>query len=408
MGRLLGIAKYGDMSALFSLTILVGTLPSTLSLVLVKFISSAKTTEEVSAFLNWIYPKSFFLGSLIFGFCFIFSGVISRFLNIADPRLVWLISLLFIFNLPLIVLRAALQGLTKFTMYAVSLVLDGAFKLIFGYILVTLGFSLFGAVVGVVIASFCSWCLSHIFISPYFGTVKAHRPHLKPLFLYSLPVILNTVASASLFSSDMVLVKHFFDSESAGTYASLGTIGKMILFGTGPISGVMFPLVSKRQALGANFTKVFFGGLGLTFIIGFSAVLCFSLFSRLVIGVMFGPGFLGVVPFLPVFSLSMLLYALGFYLVGFNLSLNKTNTIFPPLVFALTQYFAISLFHSSLWQVVNISLLISTSLLISLAIYTFLGVKYTSGGREICRKLTYHLLFRRTNRKKQLRPTSGE
>jgi O-antigen/teichoic acid export membrane protein len=375
MGRFLGVSGYGDMSALFSLTILIGTVPSTLSLVLVKFISSAKSEAEISSFLNWIYPKSFFMGIVVFLICLFFSNPIGNFLNISRPYLVGLISLLFVFNFPLLVLRSSLQGLTKFGLYSLSLVLDGFTKLLFGYLLVALGFSLTGAISGVVLSSVCSWGISHMFLTHYFKAPKNGHINLKPMLIYSLPVIFNTIATTSLFSTDVVLVKHFFPPDLAGIYASLNTVGKMILFGTGPISAAMFPLVSARHSRGFKYLKIFVGGFSLTTLFGFAALICFFLFPKLIVNLMFGSRFLSAVPYLFIFGFSMVMYTLSFYLVNFNLSVNKTRAVIFPLLASIFQVVALSIFHTSLWQVVNISLTVSSLLLCALAIFTLIGVK---------------------------------
>src|SRR5258708_1721467 len=53
IGRLLGPAQYGELAALLSLISLYAMIPFSLGLVIIKFISSSKTKEEVSGTIHW-------------------------------------------------------------------------------------------------------------------------------------------------------------------------------------------------------------------------------------------------------------------------------------------------------------------------------------------------------------------
>lgn len=381
MSRLLGLTVYGEMSALFSLTILVGTIPSTLNLVIVKIISSAKTPGEFSRFLRWIYSKSFFFGISTFLICLIFSRFIANFLHLPEYSLVGLVGLVFIPSFPLIVLRSTLQGLTKFTQLVISLCTEGVLKLILGYILVSLGFSLFGAILGVIISSFLTWGLSHLFVSKFLGSTDNLPVNLRPFLIFSAPVIVNNIASASLFSTDVVLAKHFLSPESTGIYAALSALGKMILFGVGPISSVMFPLVSRHYARGERFIAVFFSGLLLVSLAGIVTVFTVKYLPELIISLLFGPEFLPAIPHLFLFSISTVIYALAFYLLNFNLSVDHLKAAILPAIAAVIQIIALNIFHSDVTDFIHVSLAISAIFFISSAVYTFFrlsNVKITS------------------------------
>ena len=62
---------------------------------------------------------------------------------------------------------------------------------------------------------------------------------------------LNVIATdhrikQSWHNIDVILVKHYFSADEAGHYAALSQLGKIIIFGTGAIASVMFPLVVER------------------------------------------------------------------------------------------------------------------------------------------------------------------
>jgi len=58
MGRILGPAGYGEMASLFSLLILISTVPSSLNLALVKFVSGNKDHEKTTQIIGWFFSRS--------------------------------------------------------------------------------------------------------------------------------------------------------------------------------------------------------------------------------------------------------------------------------------------------------------------------------------------------------------
>src|SRR5687767_11210649 len=54
MGRLLGPASYGELSAILSLINLLGIVVASISLVTTKFVSAAKSEAEAIAIIYWI------------------------------------------------------------------------------------------------------------------------------------------------------------------------------------------------------------------------------------------------------------------------------------------------------------------------------------------------------------------
>jgi len=78
------------------------------------------------------------------------------------------------------------------------------------------------------------------------------------MFSYAVPTFVTVLFLTSFTSTDVILVKHFFNSHDAGFYAGLSLIGKVIFYFTAPIPAVMFPLLVKRHATGKNFVNLFY------------------------------------------------------------------------------------------------------------------------------------------------------
>lgn len=369
MGRILGPVNYGTLASLYSIIYLIGIVPISASVAIVKFISSAKNQNEVSSIYSSLKRFVFFIALVTLVILFVASPVIARFLNINNFWLVSLVSLILFFILLALVNQATSQGLLKFFGSVGPSLVSALIKLILGVILVLLGWSVFGAMVGVVMASFISYLFSFWFLRRFLKERKTYSYDLRPFLKYSFPVLIQALAFTSLFTTDVILVKHFLPAFQAGIYAALSTLGKIIYFAASPITATMFPIVSRRKASGEGYRKIFLVSFAVTVLLSVAIVLFYWLFPNIAIGVLYGKAYLSAKTELVWMGIFILFYTLSYLLVNFSLSLGKVKIIVIPLFFSLIQIPTIWFFHKSILQVIQISLVLSVLLFLMLALY---------------------------------------
>lgn len=370
MGRMLGPLGYGELASLISLIGLISVIPGSVSLVVIKYIASAKTEQEVSLLAGWLKDKTLKISIVVFLLVLILSPLATSFLHLSKTIYFVFIALSFLFSLPSVLNRAILQGLLRFKEMVLSVLVENAAKLTLGVILVYIGFGVTGAIFGYVISIMVGWYLTTIFIK--YKAAKQYNPNLKPMIYFTFPVIIQAISTTSLYSSDLILVKHFFSSYEAGLYASLSTLGKIIFFATGPISAVMFPLISKRSALGSSYKKIFLFSLLITAFSSLCLLFIYFFDPQLMIRLLYGSSYLGASSLLFWFGLFITLFTLSSSLISFNLSLGRTAVVIFPLLAAIAQILIIWFYHTSLFTVIMISISISALLLISLLVYSIL------------------------------------
>lgn len=372
MGRMLGPADYGELVALISITGLIGIVPGSISMVVIKYVSSAKTEGEISALVSWIKSITFKISLITFSLILLMTPLITSFLHINNSFYIILIAISILFSLPSMFNRSLLQGLLKFKELIIGILFENSTKLVLGVIFVFFGFEVIGAMFGWVISIIIGWFLTVIYIK--FKKNNHEKPIIKPMILYAVPVIVQTVALTSLFTSDLILVKHFFSSHDAGIYASLSTLGKIIFFATGPIGTVMFPLISNRFSKGENYKKVFTYSFFSTILISICLLTIYGAFPGFVIHLLYGSSYLEASGILVWFGLFVSLFTLSNLIVSFNLSLSKTRVVAFPFIAAIFQIFFIWIYHPNLFSVVLTSVWVTALLLFGLLIY--------SGGKE--------------------------
>lgn len=370
IGRMLGPSSYGELAALISLIGLLGIIPASLSLAITKFVSSAKNEAQVNNLISWLKAKILQASLLFFTAVLVLSPALSSFLNIHKTFYFVLIAVSFLFTLQSGLNRSILQGLLKFKEMVVSVLAENSAKLSLSVLLVYLGLNVGGAMFALVTAALLGWYITNFYLRYHTINNPGLSPDIKLMLMFTFPILIQSVATTSLYSSDVILVKHFFSSHDAGIYASLSTLGKIIFFGAGPIGAVMFPLVSQRKARGQGYRKIFILSFLGTGLLAAGALLIYWLIPEYAIRLLYGAAYLEAANLLVWFGIFISFFTLSSLLIGYNLSLGKTFVVVLPLVAAAIQVIMIWFFHQSLFMVVLISTLVTALLLVALLIYS--------------------------------------
>lgn len=370
LGRLLGPVNYGELAALISLIGLLGIIPAPLGTSVIKYISSAKNGSEISNMISWL-KKKFLQGSFIFFvIVLLISPVMSSFLKIHSISYFILIAISFLFSLQSGLNRSILQGLLKFKEMVITVLAENSTKLILSIGFVYLGFKVGGAIFALVVAALLGWYVTNQYLRYSKNRKLYFTPDIKSMLMFTIPVFIQNFATTSLYSSDVILVKHFFSPHDAGIYASLSTLGKIIFFASGPIGAVMFPLVSQRRARGQGYKKIFALSLFGTGLLGLLVLLIYNFFPEYAIRLLYGSAYLEAANLLVWFGIFITFFTLSSLIINYALSLGRTSVVIFPTIAALFQILLIWFFHDSLFSIISISILVSALLLVALFIYS--------------------------------------
>lgn len=370
MGRMLGPANYGELASLISLIGLLGMLPASISYVVIKYVSSAKDDNEVGSLISWL-KSNILKASIIFTILILaLSPIITAFLKIQNIAYLILIAVSFLFSLQTMLNRSILQGLLRFKEMVLTILVENTTKLIISIFLVYLGYRVGGAIFAYVLASLLGWYVTGYYLKDKIKKKLDKKPPIRSILMFTIPMLIQAISTTSLYSTDIILVKHFFSSHDAGIYASLSTLGKIIFFATGPISAVMFPLVAQRKARGKNFKKIYLYSLLITSLITVGISIMYWWVPQFAIKLLFGSAYLEASNLLVWFGVFMSLVTLSSLIVNYCLSLGRSKVAIFPLVAALTQLLFIILFHQTIFAVISVSIIVTALLLISLLIYS--------------------------------------
>lgn len=369
MGRLLGPVEYGILASLYSVLYLVSIIPSSASVSIVKFISAAKDNEIYSVYeaIRKLILKIAIVMSVLVA---VITPLVSKFLHIESTWSVILVAPILFLSLLTLVSQSASQGLLKFTGYIIPTLISSLIKFLLGVIFVVIGWSVFGAMFAIVIGAAISYLYSYKYIKKHIKIIKISKVNLRPFFGYSGPVLIQALAFTSIFTTDVILAKHFLSPFSAGIYAAISTLGKIIYFAASPIAATMFPVISKRKSLNQGYLKVFFASLAITVAIASTITILFWLFPNIAIGVLYGKDYLSAKADLVWMGVFILFYTLSNLLVNFFLSIGNVRIVLIPLLASIVQAIVIWFYHGSITEIIHSSLFVTLVMFICLSVYT--------------------------------------
>lgn len=374
MGRLLGRTSYGVLESVIGLLYILAVPLMTLTLVIVKFVSTYKGKGEltkISGLISFLNRRLLIFGIFFSLLMFALTPLIADFLHLPSVWIVFLLITSFFIGLFNMTAKAVLQGLTNFFALAITNILEITAKVAVAVVLVLVGLRVEGAFLGIVSGTLIGFFAAWWFLRSFIKLNKAINSfkEQKRLLSFSFPVFFNNLAFTSLFTTDILLVRHFFTGVESGEYAALSVLGKIIFFAASPISLVMFPFVSEHHASKKDYNHLFIISLALTIVIVVFITLIYFLSPNTMVNLLFGKEFNAITSLLGFFGIFLGLYTLCYLLANFYLSIHKTKIISLVVLAALSQIIIIWFFHITLFEVIKVSIMVTFLLLVSLMLY---------------------------------------
>ncbi len=367
MGRVLGPSDYGTLGTLISLVYLFNVFVLAIQNSITKFVSDLKVKNEynkIAYLLIRSLRKLFIIGVLIIILFIIFTPLIANFLHIQTLPLI-LVSFFIIFAGLIPVTRGILQGLQKFFSYGSNYVLEMLLRLGIGFILILMGLTVNAGVLALVLSTLFAFVLSLIPLRKFLF-MKKEKFSTSKIYTYSFPVGFTLLVLTSLYTVDLILVKHFFDAFNAGLYAAIALLGKAIFFGTFSIGQVMFAKSSELYYENKHSKHILYKSLFFVLVASVPLILLYYIFPNFIINLLYGSNYLLASNLLWFYSLVILLFTLTYTISLYGLAIGKIRFIYLLVLFNILEIVLIWIFHNTLLQVITVLFYLLLILLIIL------------------------------------------
>lgn len=158
-------------------------------------------------------------------------------------------------------------------------------------------------------------------------------------------------------NSDIMLVKHYFNSNQAGLYSSLALIGRVVYFVAWMFVMLLLPKVIQLKKEGKNTQPLLLQYVLYITLLSTGIVGGTYLFPELIVQLLFGDAYSAIAPLLWKYALATSIFAIANIFAYYFLSISQYFPVVVSAILGFTQVVLIVLFHNSLNQVVEMQII---------------------------------------------------
>ncbi|HSX17219.1 MAG TPA: oligosaccharide flippase family protein [Patescibacteria group bacterium] len=373
MGRLLAPAAFGEVQTLISLFLQVTIFLMVLGLVTINIVANYSSEEKRDAVVREFEHLALVISVGLLLLTIVFQRVLQRFLQFDAAWPFILLMLGLVASVPLTFRGAFLRGKKRFGLASGVNIISAGGKILFSVVLVALGGGTAGAIGGLVAAQVvscifaASWAYQNGLSKPA-GQGFLRMPDLRllrPELPYGLLVLVGSLLVTMQYSVDIVVVKHFFDPHTAGLYAGVASVARILFFLTASVSLVLMPLVKINAAPGAN-QRLLKKSLALLGMAGLPVLALFIVMPERIVTLLMGNDYKSVAYLLPALSVAIFTVSVVNLIVSYYLALRRYALVPIIIIGAAVTYGLLAAHHDTLRAVVNNLLMGSITMLVIL------------------------------------------
>lgn len=373
VGRLLEPAVFGEVQALVSLFIQLTVFLSVFSLITINVIANYKDSEKAKRVVFELEKTALSVSMIALTLVAVASPQLQNLLQFESPWPFIALALALVASLPLTFRGAYLRGVKKFGQASIANGLSAAGKLCFSVLFILLGFGTLGAIGGLVIAQLIAFWYAATFARKH-GLIRVLRywkkPDLQsivPELRYALLVFVGSFGIALLYSADALIVKYLFDAHTAGLYAGVATVARILFFLTASIAQVLLPSVKLQQT--SQNQAVLKKSLLLTVVISAPILLACTFFPEVVIKLLMGREYLELASLLPPLTMAVFLISIANLFVLYHVALRHWAVAWIVIIDMGVALVLVAENHGSPQAIVDNLLISSVTLLVLLGIW---------------------------------------
>jgi O-antigen/teichoic acid export membrane protein len=382
VSRRVGVVLYGELNALLAGFAILSVPATILTTVVVKYAAEFRALDDAPRLRALVLRIGFGLGGialLLVPLGVLAAPVVGGYLHVAAAGVVVLGVVMLALNLVLPVLRGVLQGVEHFTAYAISAALEAVVKVALALAFTALGWGVAGAL--------GAWALgSAVSLAYTFGVLYARyggQPHSSLRIDYarlgrtSAKVALATLLIAAMGFGDVVIVKHYFDPQTAGLYGAAALSGKMLFWLVAFVPAVVLPRAAGLAGRGERASSILVPAFGAIALLAGGGLLAYAFFPATIVTTLAGGAFVSAAPLVFPYGVAATLLAMLNTIVFFKVGLHRFDFLVPLTLVVLAELVAVILRHATPQQVIEI-LIAGNSVALLASLYRINAVRVSA------------------------------
>ncbi len=378
VARMLGPADFSQAAAAVTILMLISAITLAFQLVCTKLVAKAETTEAKAAVFQHLMKRSWMIGIGLGVFMLLANSILTTYLRLSSPWIIILLAIGLTIYVPLGVKRGGLQGTCRFRGLSWNMASEAIIKFAGAIVLIKSGYGVLGAVAaisGSVIFAFLLPDSARELRGPAMDRPTAPVGEARQAIVFF-------VGQVIICNIDILMVKHFFRPEDAGLYAAIALVGRLLYFASWSVVSAMFPVSAEKKEEKASGSLL---AIPLVLVTAMSVVfvLLLAMFPRLVFQSLFGAHFhtdvTGLNLLLCMNAAASGIFSIAVVLITYEMSRRIANTGWLQLVVSGLIVLGITLFHSTLLEVIIVQQVLRILLLCAVA-FPFVRMWATAGG----------------------------
>lgn len=386
VSRQISVSEYGELQSLLSIFLIFGVFNSALSYFTVRHTSVFAAHNDQAAnweFIDYLIPNVLKYAVVFFILLLIFSSIFSSALHFSNAIGFIIISLATFISTIAVIYTELLRGWKEFFIVSIIGVSVTFVKLVSGAILTFFSHKVSIVSLSILIPSFVGWYMAKYWSrkkiiaestretktgwkNKYFSETNVKKSAVG-IFFFSLAVVLVS-------NLDMVLVKYFSSSETAGYYGAFSLLGKIVLWLNLAIVGVMLPGACADGHFGKRPEKrSLINSYGLMTMIGLGLILIYYLAPNVVVNLFFGKKYIFNTQILWLFGLMSFLLSILTLEANLSFAKHDFRVVYFLAITVFLMVAGVAKYHANLEEIV---LAISTSFLFGYLSVTMLNLSH--------------------------------
>lgn len=372
IGRLLGPERYADASLLITLLLVLSFVAMTLQLTVSKFQASIGESHG-KALTKFFQKYAVSIGLSLSAVCFLLAPRLGQVFQVQETMMLSVFAICIPFYFLMSARRGLDQGNQSFGRLAISYQAEMWTRLV-----VTVGLlsvldidSSISISIGILISVISGLLPKKIKLQDANETTLLDNDIKVKLYRFAIMTGIYELSLVLINNCDILMIKHYFDAESAGLYSALAMIGRVVYFLAWMFIMMLLPKVISMEKNGEHSGTLLMKYVGYTAMLGAGVILSCLIAPELIIHILFGQAYIEIASHLWLYALATTCFAVANTFAYYALSLDRYIPIVITVIFGLIQIVLIQCFHESIEQVVIVQVLAMASLLLVQMSYYF-------------------------------------
>jgi O-antigen/teichoic acid export membrane protein len=271
---------------------------------------------------------------------------IAAFLHLTSTVPVLLTGIVLGFSVAIPVQRGVLQGAERFGAFTASTIVEAGTKVVASPVL-ALYFGVDGALIGLAIASFLTWCYNVIQLRRSGSGSGRLRLDLRRIALTWANVAVAVLAINALLFYDVILVRHYYSAVIAGLYGAAALAARALYMFIAFIPTIVLPKATARSTVGRGTRSLLIASVLTAAAIVGVALLAAAIAPRLIVSVIAGRAYADAGAYVFAYMLALGALALANVVTMYNIGLHRFDFVAPLALIAVGEILAVATWHAN-------------------------------------------------------------